>query len=126
MDCKNAALILQNGRAAYPESIAVISSGYAVIGQAGMLSTGAGKRPAFPERKKLVTERTPSLFQNAIGSKTCNEQDENDTEFPETCKAAGNSCLICRACNDMIRYRFVEKCEEKSKAAAMPAQRNGR
>lgn len=91
-----------------------------------MLSTGAGKRPASPERKKLVTERTPSLFKNAIGSKTCNEQDENDTEFLETCKVIGNSGLICRARNGMIRYRFVEKCEEKSKAAAMPAQRNGR
>lgn len=126
MDCKNAALILQNGRAAYPESIAAISSGYAVIGQAGMLSTGTGRRLASLRRKKLVTERTPSLFQNAIGSKTCNEQDENDTEFLETCKVIGNSGLICRARNDMIRYRFVEKCEEKSKAAAMPAQRNGR
>ena len=126
MDCKNTVVILQNGRAASPESIAVISSGYAVIGQAGMLSTGAGKRPASPERKKLVTERTPSLFQNAIGSKTCNEREEKDTDFPETCKAIGNSCLICRTRNGMIRYRFVEKCEEKSKAAAMPAQRNGR
>lgn len=91
-----------------------------------MLSTGAGKGPAFPERKKLVTERKPSLFKNAIGSKTCNEREEKDTDFPETCKAIGNSCLICRVRNGMIRYRFVEKCEEKSKAAAMPAQRNGR
>lgn len=82
-------------------------------------------RPSRRE-KRLVTERTLSLFQNAIVSKTCNEQDENDTEFPGTCKAAGNSGLICRARNDMIRYHFVEKCEEKSKAAAMPAQRNGR
>ena len=76
--------------------------------------------------KRLVTERKLSLFKNAIGSKTCNGREEKDTDFPETCKAAGNSGLICRACNDMIRYRFVEKCEEKSTTAAGLAQRNGR
>ena len=91
-----------------------------------MLSTGAGKRPASPERKKLVTERKPLLFKNEIRSKTCNEQDENDTEFPETCKTTGNSCLIFWVRNGMLRHSFVEKSEEKSKAAAGLAQRNGR
>ena len=91
-----------------------------------MLSTGAGKRPAFPERKKLVTERTPSLFQNAIGSKTCNEREEKDTDFPETCKTTGNLCLIFWVRNGMLKHNFVEKSEEKSKAAAGLAQRNGR
>ena len=76
--------------------------------------------------KRLVTERKPSPFQNAIGSKTCNERDEIDTVFPGTCKTNGNSCLICRAHNDMIKHSFVEKSEEKSKAAAGLAQRNGR
>lgn len=78
------------------------------------------------EGRRLVTERKPSPFRNAIGSKTCNEREEKDTDFPETCKATGNLCLICRTYNGMIRYRFVEKCEEKSMTAAMPAQWNGR
>lgn len=76
--------------------------------------------------KRLVTERKPSPFQNAIGSKACNEREEKDTDFPETCKTTGNLCLICQAHNGMLEHSFAEKSEEKSKAAAGLAQRNGR
>ncbi len=91
-----------------------------------MSGTGTGRGSASLRREKACYRKKATSFPKRNRKQTCNEREEKDTDFPETCKTTGNSCLICQAHNGMLKHSFAEKSEEKSKAAAMPAQRNGR
>lgn len=62
MMCKKRPEILQNGKLTYPENMAVISSGYAIPGQAGMSGIETGRRSASLRREKACYRKKATSF----------------------------------------------------------------